>query len=216
MEIATLHKLLGEYFIKVLLLGLLPAYQPFYTNAEPKFEKALVGTFGPERPGEPVISDAERETLSISRSKTAPNLYTLVLSGADDTIEFEGRLFQLHTSSGGAAYFLDLSPKKANKRHFVALMRHLVVNIDWNPDLLTFRWASVDRIKTAASAVASKYENLPEANCGEEREVFYTAGDRCTRVLTGPTKELQGLLHKILGKGFDESVSLYRIPEKAP
>lgn len=214
MEIATLHKLLGKYFIKALLLGLLPAYQPFYTNAELQFEQALVGTFGPERPGEPIVSDAERETLSISRSKNDPKLYTIILSGAEERIEFEARLFQLHAESAGGAYFLDLSPTKGNKRQFVALMRHLAVNIDWNSDRLTFRWATDDRIRAAAADTASKFENAPESNCGAETEAYYTAGERCTRVLTAPTKALQAVLHEILRKGLNESVSLYRIPVK--
>ena len=196
---------------------MVPAYQPFYTNTNLLFEQTLIGTFGPERPSEPVVSSAERETLSISRSKSDPHLYTLVLSGAEDTIEFEARLFQLHTVRGKSAYFLDLSPRRANKRKFVALMRHLVVNIDWNSDRLTFRWASEDRIRTAAAATSSKFENLPDENCVKEMdEVLYTAGDRCTRVLTAPTKALQIVLHKILRVGLSESVSLYRIPLKVP
>lgn len=212
MELATFHKLLGKVFIKALLLGLLPAAQPFYTAADLRDEPALEGTFGPERPSDPVVSDAARETLRIAKSDAGPHLYSLALSNSEGTIEFDARLFRLAGPSGAPVYFLDLAPRRDKERRFPALMRHSAVRVELNDDLLEFSFPLKEQLAPEAAALAAQVSSERKKDCERDLEPAYSAGSYCTRVLTAPTKALQSLLRgSVKKKLFSEFVSLYRI-----
>jgi hypothetical protein len=209
MEIATLHKAFGKIFVKALLLGLLPATQPFYTSSDLRVEPALIGTFGPERANEPVVSEAERETLRISKSKDDPRLYKVYISKVDGTMAFDARLFQLSVSSGAPAYFLDLAPKRDKQHIFTALMSHLAAKIEWKADRIELSFPRQDTIDAAGIDSESSPERTEE--CKNETERLYAAGSYCSRVLNGATQELQALLRTSLQNGFVAPISLYRI-----
>jgi hypothetical protein len=210
METATFHKLFGKVFIKALLLGLLPASHAFYKSADLRSEDALVGDYAPEGPTDPVVSDSERETMSIARSRGSSRGYAISISNADGTMTFDARLFQLAVASAAPAYFLDLSPKRDGKRRFAAAMKHLTAEIVRRGDGLDFLFLRSERIGDAGLEASVSSER--EKECGADPAVLYSAGEYCSRVLSAPTDALRDLLRDgARDKLFDRPVSLYRI-----